>query len=176
VLLQHIFPFPADMYYDWWIALNALMRGNIKYIPTALVQYRQHQSNVTNIRGDDNKSIKKDLRSFKKQLRIYNKRKEYIDIVNRLEVLQQLNFPTIVEQKYMADLLKAFKRKDKTPFSPCLYTLMMPYFNTLFFPQKSNTWSRFKNVLKIAFTRRYDIKPSPEAVIKIEAYLKNKGN
>jgi len=48
-LLEDLLPFPkavGEMYHDWWIALCASLRGNIKYISEPLYDYCQHGSNV----------------------------------------------------------------------------------------------------------------------------------
>ncbi|SDD73293.1 Glycosyltransferase involved in cell wall bisynthesis [Dyadobacter soli] len=48
-VLQKSLPFPADFHYDQWLAFNAACMGTIDFLPEALVQYRQHSSNNTDI-------------------------------------------------------------------------------------------------------------------------------
>lgn len=40
---------PADVFHDWSLAIRAAMRGRIVYCPEALVRYRQHGKNVTDV-------------------------------------------------------------------------------------------------------------------------------
>lgn len=173
-LLQHIFPFPANMYYDWWIALIALMQDKIHYIPQCLVQYRQHQSNVTNIQGSKEDELKKKLRKFKQKYRIYKKTKEHLDRIVVLECLLQAPFKTEKDKKYLLDLLKALQEKGNRPFSWKLFPLLMPHVKTIFFPSKASLFDKTKYVFKLAFFRRYDIRLSPEETAEIERILNEK--
>lgn len=46
-LLELSFPFEADVYYDWWMAVVASCNGGISYDPSVLVYQRAHENNVT---------------------------------------------------------------------------------------------------------------------------------
>jgi len=48
-VLQKSLPFPEHFHYDQWLAFNAACLGSIDFVPEALVQYRQHSSNNTDI-------------------------------------------------------------------------------------------------------------------------------
>lgn len=48
-VLQKSLPFPVDFHYDQWLAFNAACLGTIDFVPEALVKYRQHSSNNTDI-------------------------------------------------------------------------------------------------------------------------------
>lgn len=48
-LLPEVLPFDENIYHDRWIAFVASLKGGIKLIPEALVQYRQHASSETDI-------------------------------------------------------------------------------------------------------------------------------
>lgn len=50
-LLEHLFPIPASVVYDQWIAYVAALHGSVKYVDWPLVQYRQHMQNATDILG-----------------------------------------------------------------------------------------------------------------------------
>jgi glycosyltransferase involved in cell wall biosynthesis len=45
-LLENAFPFPEGIAHDHWLALLAADRDSIKYLPEALIDYRQHASNA----------------------------------------------------------------------------------------------------------------------------------
>ncbi|WP_316735286.1 glycosyltransferase family 2 protein [Pedobacter aquatilis] len=55
-LLNFALPFDKRFFYDWWIAFVAASIGTIKYIPNALVSYRQHSNNITDILSKNKKS------------------------------------------------------------------------------------------------------------------------
>lgn len=40
-------PFPATMYYDWWLALCAATRNGIAYVDEPLVHFRRHAATVS---------------------------------------------------------------------------------------------------------------------------------
>jgi glycosyltransferase involved in cell wall biosynthesis len=46
-LLEKSFPFPANVYYDWWLAAVACCNGTIEPVPEILVWHRMHDSNAT---------------------------------------------------------------------------------------------------------------------------------
>ncbi|GGH23257.1 hypothetical protein GCM10007423_05730 [Dyadobacter endophyticus] len=48
-VLQKSLPFPDDFHYDQWLAFNATCLGTIDFVPEALVKYRQHSGNNTDI-------------------------------------------------------------------------------------------------------------------------------
>lgn len=48
-VLQKSLPFPDEFHYDQWLALNAACLGTVDFVPEALVKYRQHSSNNTDI-------------------------------------------------------------------------------------------------------------------------------
>ena len=50
-LLKAAIPFPDTGYYDHWITYVALAKGTIGFVPRALVNYRQHAANQTDLLG-----------------------------------------------------------------------------------------------------------------------------
>lgn len=48
-VLQHALPFPEGFHYDQWLAFQASCLGRINFVPEALVQYRQHARNSTDL-------------------------------------------------------------------------------------------------------------------------------
>ncbi|SFU20854.1 Glycosyl transferase family 2 [Algoriphagus locisalis] len=57
-LLKYIFPFPKKGFYDHWMVFVASHYGSIDYLSECLVQYRQHQQNLTDILGAKRKETK----------------------------------------------------------------------------------------------------------------------
>jgi glycosyltransferase involved in cell wall biosynthesis len=50
-LLERALPMPAGLYYDEWLAFVASSIATIAYVDEALVQFRQHDSNLTRFTG-----------------------------------------------------------------------------------------------------------------------------
>jgi glycosyltransferase involved in cell wall biosynthesis len=46
-LLDKALPFPAAVYYDWWLVANACVAGKIKAVDKILVWHRMHSNNAT---------------------------------------------------------------------------------------------------------------------------------
>jgi glycosyltransferase involved in cell wall biosynthesis len=46
-LLEAALPFPANVYYDWWLSAYACTMGNIEFVDEILVWHRMHQTNAT---------------------------------------------------------------------------------------------------------------------------------
>lgn len=46
-LLKQCLPFPDDVYYDWWISMNAVSVSVLKYVPHTLTWQRLHSSNAS---------------------------------------------------------------------------------------------------------------------------------
>ena len=46
-LLAAAAPFPVEVYYDWWLVVNACSIGKIKAVPEILVWHRMHENNIT---------------------------------------------------------------------------------------------------------------------------------
>jgi len=164
-LLAHIFPFPNDMYYDWWMAIVALTQGEIRYIPEKLVRYRQHEKNVTNIIGDgENKKEKPKNRYIRKQLRIYNNLKTYNQMLKDLERLERISFKNKKDKNFLTHLLKGLHKKSGVFFVPALFFLLIPYRHVLFYSRRITLSKRIRFIIKLAFTKRYDVKPNMEVL------------
>ena len=54
-LIAKVLPFPRDGFYDHWIAFVATHFGKIDFSEKALVKYRQHDTNCTDLLGAKNK-------------------------------------------------------------------------------------------------------------------------
>jgi glycosyltransferase involved in cell wall biosynthesis len=46
-LLQASLPFPARVYYDWWLVVNACVLGQVRAVEQVLVWHRMHNQNAT---------------------------------------------------------------------------------------------------------------------------------
>lgn len=59
-LMQLCIPFPADIFYDWWMSMHAAATGVIGCIPQTLTWHRSHSSNssrnITSIKNEDERN------------------------------------------------------------------------------------------------------------------------
>lgn len=59
-LMQRCIPFPADIFYDWWMSMHAAATGIIGCIPQTLTWHRIHSSNssrnITSIKNEDERN------------------------------------------------------------------------------------------------------------------------
>ena len=60
-LLKFILPIPDRMSYDWWIAMNAVTRGNIASVKKILVHHRIHGNNSFFIKSTEVRSREMDI-------------------------------------------------------------------------------------------------------------------
>ena len=62
-LLDKALPIPADVYYDWWLAVVAMCNGSVQFLPEILVYQRAHDQNVT-IQHLSEKALRKQFRQM----------------------------------------------------------------------------------------------------------------
>jgi glycosyltransferase involved in cell wall biosynthesis len=60
-------PFIREIPHDGWLAYHATLYGGVKYLPEALVKYRQHPANVFGVVGGKSKKEASELRSERKK-------------------------------------------------------------------------------------------------------------
>lgn len=58
-LIKDCYPFPPGIPHDYWIGFVATFRGTMKFIPDALVRYRQHDNNLAGIPGSPYRQSRK---------------------------------------------------------------------------------------------------------------------
>jgi len=75
-------PFRKEIPHDGWMAFNGTLYGGVKYIPEALVKYRQHAGNVSGVIGRKWKKKKPPLMERKRAAlaRARNQLQTYYDI------------------------------------------------------------------------------------------------
>jgi len=85
-LLEHLFPFPKNIYFDAWIAATAVNFGGLKYLDQTLVLYRQHTTNTLG-------NVKKTKVGLFAKIAKKVEKKQYImrDTVEKLDELLCLN-------------------------------------------------------------------------------------
>jgi glycosyltransferase involved in cell wall biosynthesis len=61
-LLEKALPIPTAVYYDWWLALQAVTSGGLQYLDEILVYQRAHDNNVTIAKNASSKELRNNYR------------------------------------------------------------------------------------------------------------------
>jgi glycosyltransferase involved in cell wall biosynthesis len=135
-LLNHCTPFPADIFYDWWMSMHAASIGVIGSVPQTLTWHRVHEKNssreLTSI--GDKKERNKQLR----QQSVY-----FIETFCRKGIAKEK------EKKSLLEYASLLKIMDGKKFSWGMFRYVMKN-RKLVFHYKKETFS-FLSYLKHAF-------------------------
>jgi glycosyltransferase involved in cell wall biosynthesis len=63
-LLEKALPIPSAVYYDWWLALQAVTSAGIQYLDEILVYQRAHDNNVTITKNASSKELRNSYRTM----------------------------------------------------------------------------------------------------------------
>ena len=95
-------PFLRSMPHDGWLAYHATLYGGVKYLPEALVEYRQHESNVFGVVGGKSKK--------RKETRAEKKKREHANARERMQAFYNACPESLTEQKqFLRKLLKSYQ-------------------------------------------------------------------
>ena len=61
-LLEQALPIPNAVYYDWWLALQAVTSGGLQYLDEILGYQRAHDTNVTITKNSSSKELRNNYR------------------------------------------------------------------------------------------------------------------
>jgi glycosyltransferase involved in cell wall biosynthesis len=100
-LFQKSFPFFDVITHDWWVSYVATLHGGIKYLPEALVYYRQHEDNVHGAVGNKSRKNKP------KENKALQKEKAISDARARINTFFQLCPDSLIKEK---KILKALAK------------------------------------------------------------------
>lgn len=135
-LVQHILPIPPRMMYDWWIAVQAVIRGRIASVPLFLVQHRIHTGNSYFTSDTDIKKKEPDLP----------------EVLSIFATIPALN-PS--DRHYLETLIELLRRKAQMPsgtFSAPLFRFLYRH-RYIIFGHKKRLFPELnylKNTLKFA--------------------------
>jgi glycosyltransferase involved in cell wall biosynthesis len=146
-LLQLALPIPEEFFHDWWIAAVAAARGGIAFHRESLVLYRQHGSNVTDVRlkemmADAGLSVARIQSPASRPrgagLRYFRETERRLASISRLPG---------IHQAFAAQLHAAWRRREHQWFSPGLAHLMIKHRRRLlrftnFSEKKARRYSR----------------------------------
>jgi glycosyltransferase involved in cell wall biosynthesis len=139
-LLQSAAPFPPDVFYDWWLAIHALLKGRIGTTTKVLGFHRSHESNVT--LGKKNEGRQTEEKAFERL-------RTLTELINRkLLVGADEEFAKRLQLSLQDLVGKRFSRK--------LFSFLFRHAKTIFFFKKKN-WPSVSH-LKIAFRHSFAIK------------------
>jgi glycosyltransferase involved in cell wall biosynthesis len=63
-LLANALPIPANIYYDWWLALQAAANGGLQFLDEILVYQRVHDNNATIAKNISKKELRNNYRTM----------------------------------------------------------------------------------------------------------------
>lgn len=135
--LEHIFPFPENGYYDWWMGFVASYNHKLKYVDKVLTQYRIHEKSVIQ------QSLAADA---EKQKKLYF----------ALNSTMQSNYLTYKglnnsDKKFILNLKKAYHQVNYPYYNlKLIHLLYSQYLNLFPYLKKRKGISRLLFVLKYA--------------------------
>jgi glycosyltransferase involved in cell wall biosynthesis len=136
-LLEKCWPFPKDVFYDWWLVINAAISGQIKATSRVLTYHREHETNVTLGKKDENKQTKKKA-------------------MERMRTLNELIARKVLpekEQQFAEQLVDHLNDLSNNKFSMRLFRFLFRHAGTLFFFKKKK-WPSVSH-LKIAYRHSF---------------------
>ncbi|MDP4264741.1 MAG: glycosyltransferase [Bacteroidota bacterium] len=131
-LLEKSFPFPPNVYYDWWLAAVACCHGRIEPVSQILVWHRMHDSNVTG--------------AAKPKLHLY---KQVMAILPQLMTIKEMGQ---AEKDFAGQLLQYYSVFPAKRFSWSLFLFLFKHAKIIFAQKKrAFPWfSYFKHSWKAA--------------------------
>jgi glycosyltransferase involved in cell wall biosynthesis len=138
--LSLVFPYPDNIYYDWWMAVVAAYNGGVSYLPETLVFQRIHEKNVTGNTLDH--TIKSHRNRYKR---------EVLDHLRQFKLAP--NMPGI-DKQFISELEEAISQSLHKKFHTPLFLLMIRHGNSLF-DHKNKKGKLLRNI-KYAFRLTYN--------------------
>lgn len=137
-LLNICTPFPADIFYDWWISMHAASMGTIGCIPQTLTWHRVHDSNssrtLTSIKdkGEREQQLRQQsayfLETFFKQpVARENEKQSLLQYASLLKAMDGKKFSRVMFRYVMKNrkLVFHYKKKSFVVFSHMKHALRM---------------------------------------------------
>jgi glycosyltransferase involved in cell wall biosynthesis len=133
---------PADLFYDWWLAVLAAVNGGIVYCPQKLVRYRQHGNNVTDV-----------LRSTRKrgERALGSRMKSFDDTATRLSYLAKLRDP---HGRFFAELHRLWIQSETAWLAPGLARFVLRHWRRLYRMRRKQGFSALRKAASHVFGLR----------------------
>jgi glycosyltransferase involved in cell wall biosynthesis len=140
-LLEKALPIPSAVYYDWWLALQAVTSGGIQYLDEILVYQRAHDNNVTITKNASSKELRN---SYRTMLRTH------------LQAFVQIASLSEKDKTFFIDFAKHWSKMLKNGTSSGLFLFMLKHRKDLFYYKKRRLplLAAIKHSFLFAFRRR----------------------
>jgi glycosyltransferase involved in cell wall biosynthesis len=139
-LLQYIFPFPKNIFFDAWIGCNAASLNGVKYLDYDLVYYRQHDSNTIGNKQKIKKSmIQKVIQKSN------NKRQTNEHLLKLINDFLQISILNNTDKEKLLYLKKCVGEFETSWFNVKMFLFLMENRNVFFAITKK---SKFRLCLK----------------------------
>lgn len=142
-LLSYCMPFPSDIYYDWWMSMQAARIAPVGCIPLTLTWHRVHKTNSSrSIQCSDieNKERNRLLRD---------------QFIYGIETFFRKCAATSEDEKFLVSYTELLKKLDGKTFSPAMFFYIMKHRRKIFHYKKNKPllfMSHFKHALRMART------------------------
>ena len=124
-LVALCFPFPADIFYDWWISMHAASTGHIGCVPFTLTWHRVHEKNssrtLTSIHNKEERNRQLRAQSvyfvetfFKKGVAREKEKKSLLEYASLLKTMDGKKFSWAMFAYVMKHRKLVFHYKKKT--------------------------------------------------------------
>ena len=140
-LLEKALPIPSAVYYDWWLALQAVTSGGLQYLDEILVYQRAHDNNVTITKNTSSKELRN---SYRMMLRTH------------LQAFVQIDSLSEKDKTFFIDFAKHWSQMLKNGTSSGLFLFMLKNRKDLFYYKKRRLplLAAIKHSFLFAFRRR----------------------
>jgi glycosyltransferase involved in cell wall biosynthesis len=140
-LLEKALPIPSAVYYDWWLALQAVTSGGLQYLDEILVYQRAHDNNVTIAKNTSSKELRNNYR---------------IMLRTHLQAFVQIASLSEKDKIFFIDFAKLWSQMLKNGTSSGLFLFMLKNRKDLFYYKKRRLplLAAIKHSFLFAFRRR----------------------
>ena len=142
-LVPTIVPFPQQIYFDAWIAMNAANKQGVRYLNKNLVYYRQHANNT--LGNTTKKSISTKTKIANK---VKKKEKNIHLILSKIEEVLQMKNLSENDMNRLLTLKQLYMQFDKKYFNIPLFLFLLKNKDILFkITTKSPLYIAFKHAI-----------------------------
>ena len=140
-LLEQALPIPSAVYYDWWLALQAVTSGGLQYLDEILVYQRAHDTNVTITKNSSSKELRNNYR---------------VMLRTHLQAFVQIASLSEKDKIFFIDFAKHWSQMLKNGTSSGLFLFMLKNRKDLFYYKKRRLplLAAIKHSFLFAFRRR----------------------
>jgi glycosyltransferase involved in cell wall biosynthesis len=139
-LLEHALPIPSAIYYDWWLALQAVANGGLQFLDEILVYQRAHDNNVTIAKNTSEKELRDNYRTM---------------LGTHLNAFTQIDALSATDKDFFVDFEIHWSQMLKKGSSAGLFFFMIKHRKELFYYKKRKLpfISACKHAFLFAFPR-----------------------